>query len=154
MRWPADPSSVFHLASPATNGTIILPTRQVLMNAPSLRRRPCHLTSDGLGPVSGVCGVFQVVKTAQTRGRTERTLLYTVISALRRRALAGRRNAAERRNPSLSHELFATPEFITLASADAFPVVGGRCTGRAHRCKAKQGRRGKTALRCEFLLPQ
>jgi hypothetical protein len=33
-----------------------------------------------------------------------------------------------------------------LASADAFPVVGGRCTGRAHRCKAKQGRRGKTAL--------
>jgi hypothetical protein len=26
-------------------------------------------------------------------------------------------------------------------SADAFPVVGGRCTGRARRCKAKQGRR-------------
>jgi hypothetical protein len=28
-------------------------------------------------------------------------------------------------------------------------VVDGGCTGRAHRCKAKQGRRGKTALRCE-----
>jgi hypothetical protein len=26
-------------------------------------------------------------------------------------------------------------------SADTFPVVGGRCTGRARRCKAKQGRR-------------
>jgi hypothetical protein len=25
-------------------------------------------------------------------------------------------------------------------------VVGGRCTGRARRCKAKQDRRGKTAL--------
>jgi hypothetical protein len=28
-----------------------------------------------------------------------------------------------------------------------FPVVGGRCTGRSNRCKAKQGRRGKTALK-------
>jgi hypothetical protein len=26
-------------------------------------------------------------------------------------------------------------------SADTFPVVGGRCTGRARRCKALQGRR-------------
>ena len=43
---------------------------------------------------------------------------------------------------------------IILKSADAFPVVGGRCTGRAHRCKARQGRRGKTALTCEYLLPQ
>jgi hypothetical protein len=37
---------------------------------------------------------------------------------------------------------FATPD-IRLASADAFAVVGGGCTGRAHGCKAKQGRRGK-----------
>jgi hypothetical protein len=43
---------------------------------------------------------------------------------------------------------------ITLASADDFPAVGGRCTGRARRCKARQGRRGKTALRCENVLPQ
>ncbi len=43
---------------------------------------------------------------------------------------------------------------IILTSADGFPVVGGRCTGRAHRCKAKQGRRGKTALTCEYLIPQ
>ena len=34
---------------------------------------------------------------------------------------------------------------IRLASADAFPVVGGRCTGRVRRCKAKQSRRGKRA---------
>jgi hypothetical protein len=43
---------------------------------------------------------------------------------------------------------------IILTSTDAFPVVGGRCTGRARRCKARQGRHGKTALTCEYLLPQ
>ena len=74
IRRPAGPSSVFHLVSPVANGTIILPTRQVLMNAPSILRRPCHLAADGLGPVPGGCGVLQVVKTAQSRGRTERTL--------------------------------------------------------------------------------
>jgi hypothetical protein len=41
-----------------------------------------------------------------------------------------------------------------LTSTDAFPVVGGRCTGRERRCKAKQCRHGKTALTCEYLLPQ
>jgi hypothetical protein len=117
----------FFMVSPVANGTIVLPTRQVLMNAPSILRRPCHLAADGLGPVPGGCGVLQVVKTAQSRGRTERTLFlqhfrnycgaikvarcgfpwekttkrpvasvctncetaYAVISALRRRALAG-----------------------------------------------------------------
>jgi hypothetical protein len=33
-------------------------------------------------------------------------------------------------------------------TADAFLVVSGRCTGGARRCKAKQGRHGKTALTC------
>ena len=45
-------------------------------------------------------------------------------------------------------------ELKALKSADAFSVVGGRCTGRARRCKARQGRRGKTALTCEYLVPQ
>jgi hypothetical protein len=36
----------------------------------------------------------------------------------------------------------ATPD-IRLTGADAFAVVGGGCTGTAHGCKAKQGRRGK-----------
>ena len=38
-------------------------------------------------PQAGVrwCGVFQVVKTAQSRGRTERTLFNMLISALHRR---------------------------------------------------------------------
>jgi hypothetical protein len=33
-----------------------------------------------------------------------------------------------------------------------FPGGGGRCTGRARRCKAKQGRHGKTALKYESYL--
>src|ERR1700688_4928882 len=40
------------------------------------------------------CAVSQVVKTAQSRGRTERTLLFAG-------ALAGRMNAADRLDPSL-----------------------------------------------------
>jgi hypothetical protein len=47
----------------------------------------------------------------------------------------------------------ATPD-IRLASADAFAVVGGGCTGRAHGCKAKQGRHGKDGADVWFLLPQ
>jgi hypothetical protein len=55
-----------------------------LANVPSSCGRPFHLAWNDLGP-----GVFQVVKTTQSRGRTERTLLNAMISVLRRRALAG-----------------------------------------------------------------
>src|SRR5208282_5751411 len=72
--------SVFHLVSPVTNGTVSPPTRYGLANVPFVVRRPCPLASDGLGPVPGGV-VFQVVKTAQSRGRTERTLL-TALSQL------------------------------------------------------------------------
>ena len=66
--------------------------------------------------------------------------LDTVMVALRGRGLAG---AAERPDRSLRFTLrFATPD-IGLASADAFAALGGGCTGRAHRCKAKQSSRGK-----------
>src|ERR1700676_3156037 len=73
--------------------------------------------------------------------------LDTVMVALRRRALAGRSTASptargtggmlrtgviRRFDVTLR---FATPD-IRLASADAFAVVGGGCTGRARRCKA------------------
>jgi hypothetical protein len=67
--------------------------------------------------------------------------LDTVMVALRRRGLAGglRKGVVRRFDFTLR---FATPD-IRLASAHAFAVVGGGCTGRAHGCKAKQGRRGK-----------
>jgi hypothetical protein len=53
-----------------TNGTISLHTHYRLANVPSVIQRPCHLAWEG--PTGGV---FQVVKTAQSRERTERTLL-------------------------------------------------------------------------------
>ena len=66
--------------------------------------------------------------------------LDTVMVALRRFGLAGLRKGVVRRFDFTLR--FATPD-IRLASAHAFAVVGGGCTGRAHGCKAKQGRRGK-----------
>ena len=71
--------------------------------------------------------------------------LDTVIVALRRCALAGRWKGMLRTGVIRHFNVtlrFATPD-IRLASADAFAVAGGGCTGRAHGCKAKQGRRDK-----------
>ena len=42
MRWPADPSSVFHLVSPVTTGRSFC-LRARLINAPSILRRAFHL---------------------------------------------------------------------------------------------------------------
>jgi hypothetical protein len=98
--------------------------------------------------------VSQIVKTASSRGRLGGPCLDTVILALRRRALAGRRNAADRRNRYFEITLrLATPE-IRPAGADAFAVVSGGCTGRAHGCKAKQGRRSKGGADVWLLVPQ
>jgi hypothetical protein len=58
------------------DGTVS-PVRQGLANVPSFMRRPFHLAWKGLRP-----GTFQVVKTTQSRGRTERTLL-NALSQLR-----------------------------------------------------------------------
>jgi hypothetical protein len=75
-----------------TNGAMPLPTRYGLASAPSVIQRPSTALSSGPTasrgrrddnsfaverPQAGVwwCGVFQVVKTAQSRERAERTLL-------------------------------------------------------------------------------
>ena len=81
--------------------------------------------------------------------------LDTVMVALRRRALAGAlRLAGTRVIRYFGVTLrLATPD-IRLASADAFAVVGGGCTGRAHGCKAKQGRRGKNGADIWILVLQ
>jgi hypothetical protein len=50
----------------------------------------------------------------------------------------GPQEAAERRNPSLSHSRLLH-RVIRLARADRFSVVGGRCTGRA-RADARPNR--------------
>ena len=79
--------------------------------------------------------------------------LDTMILALRRRALVRRRilRTGVIRHFDITLRL-AAPD-IRLTSADAFAVVGGGCTGRAHGCKAKQGSRGKDCPDVCFLNP-
>jgi len=71
-----------------------------LANVSSVIQRPCHLAWSGHRLVS-VMWCFQVVKTAQSRGRTERTLV-TRCFLLSAGGPPGGRNAADRRNPSTS----------------------------------------------------
>jgi hypothetical protein len=74
---------------------------------------------------------------------------YLLISALRRRALAGRRNAADRRNPLL---LWHITVGYTESSCGQALILSRRwaanARGERNGCKAKQNRRGKTALTC------
>jgi hypothetical protein len=125
----------------------LLPTRCMLADVPYVIRRPCPLAGDSLGVV--FLGLSKLLNQEDALGAP---CLDTVIPALRRRALAGRRNAADRRNPSLRYHITACYTDIRLASADAFAVVGGGCTGGAHGCKAEQGRRGKDGADVWFLL--
>ena len=67
------------------------------------QHRSSHIQA--LAPLG--CAVSQVVKTAQSRGRTERTLLFAGALAGRSTASRDRRNAADRRNPSLRHHITA-----------------------------------------------
>jgi len=98
--------------------------------------------SSGVGLLSGGVVFPELSKLLHQEDALGAPCLDTVILALRRRP-RGRRNTADRRHPLPGVTLRrATPD-IRLASADAFAVVGGGCTGRAHGCKAKQCRRVK-----------
>src|ERR1700722_18318002 len=147
-------SERFCSAGPATNGTIFLPTRYVLADVPYVIRRPCPLAWGGLGLVSGGVVFPELSKLLNQERALGAPCLDTVILALRRRALAG---GGILRTDVIRHFgitlRLATPD-IRLASADAFPVVGGGCTGRAHGCKAKQGRRRKARADVCLLVPQ
>jgi hypothetical protein len=65
--------SVLHLVSPAANGRMTLPTHYILENFPFVIQRAFNPALGRAQADSG--GVFQVVKTAQSRERTGRTLL-------------------------------------------------------------------------------
>jgi hypothetical protein len=123
---------------------------------------------DSLGLVSGGVVFLGLSKLLNQEDALGVPCLDTVILALRRRALVGRPRLAPRhagaggtggvlRTGFIRHFdvtlRFATPD-IRLASTDAFAVVGGGCTGRAHGCKAKQGRRGKDGADVWLLVPQ
>ena len=113
------------------------------MNVPFVIRRPCPLAGDSLGLVSGGVVFLGLSKLLNQEDALGAPCLDTVMVARHSRVLAGRRIL---RTGVIRHFditlRFATPD-IRLASADAFAVVGGGCTGRAHGCKAKQSRRDK-----------
>jgi hypothetical protein len=118
------------------------------------QHRSSHIQA--LAPLG--CAVSQVVKTAQSRGRTERTLLFAVALAGRSTAIPtarrGRRNAADRIDPSLlmSHYCLLHPT-LTPTSADELPVLAA--VARVERTGARSSRAVvKTALTCGFLLPK
>jgi hypothetical protein len=72
---------------------------------------------------------------------------YAVNSALRRRRPRGAQECCGQAEPFnlMSPYRFGSPSHHA-PKRRCLPGGGGRCTGRAHRCKAKQGRRGKAAL--------
>jgi hypothetical protein len=85
----------------------LLPTRYVLANVPYVIRRPCPLAGDSLGLVSGGMVFPELSKLLRQEDALGAPCLDTVILAPRRRALAGRRNAADRRSPSLRNHITA-----------------------------------------------
>jgi hypothetical protein len=129
----------------------------IFVHALRIGDRPvCHPASvpSGLGPVTGGVVFSKLSKLLNQEDALSVPCLYGDFCPPQA-PLAERKNTAERLNQSLlmSHYV-CDHRVIVLTGTDAFPVVGGRCTGRARRCKAKQGRRGMTALTCEYLLPQ
>jgi hypothetical protein len=156
MCWIAGPcrSGRFLLRRCGDERDGLLPTRYVLADVPYVIRHPCPLAGDSLGMLSGGVVFPELSKLLRQEHALGAPCLDTVILALRRRALAG---AGMLRTGVIRHfEItlrLATPD-IRLASADAFAVVGGGCTGRAHGCKAKQGRRDRDGADVWVLVPQ
>jgi hypothetical protein len=85
----------------------LLPTRYVLADVPYVIRRPCPLAGDSLGLVSGGVVFPELSKLLRQEDALGAPCLDTVILALRRRALAGRRNAADRCSPLLRYHITA-----------------------------------------------
>ena len=75
--------------------------RDVLADVPFVIQSPCPLAGDSLGLVSGGVVFPELSKLLHQEDALGAPCLDTVIVALRRRALAGRRNGADRRNPLL-----------------------------------------------------
>jgi hypothetical protein len=156
MCWIAGPcrSGRFLLRRCGDERDGLLPTRYVSADVPYVIRHPCPMAGDSLGMLSGGVVFPELSKLLRQEHALGAPCLDTVILALRRRALAG---AGMLRTGVIRHfEItlrLATPD-IRLASADAFAVVGGGCTGRAHGCKAKQGRRDRDGADVWVLVPQ
>jgi hypothetical protein len=126
--------SAFHLVGPMTSGTMSLSTRHGLANVPCVIRRPRHL-----GPVTGGVVFSKLSKLLNQEDALSAPCLRGEFCSPQ----ASSRSAGILRKGLISHFrchiTVCDYRVIILTSADAFPVVGGRCTGRARRCTAKQG---------------
>jgi hypothetical protein len=130
----------------------VLAPGYALANVTYVIRRPCPLAGVSVGLVSGGVVFLRLSKLLHQEDALGVPCLDTVIVALRRRALSGLLRTGVIRYFDITLRL-ATPD-IRLASADAFAVVGGGCTGRAQGCKAKQGRLDKDGADVWLLVPQ
>jgi hypothetical protein len=115
----------------------------------SIGDRPvCQSTRDNAGQVSGGV-VFPKLSKLLNQEDALGAPCYEVICALRRRALTGRRNVADRLSRSL---LWHITVGYTESSCGQALMLSRRWAADARterkRCKAKQGRRCKTALTC------
>jgi hypothetical protein len=101
--------------------------------------------------------VSQVVKTAQSRGRTERTLLLAGALAGRSTASRDKRNAEEGLNPSLpmSHYCLLHPTHHSSRRQALMSCRWLAAVARVERTDARSSRAVvKTALTFGFLLPK
>jgi hypothetical protein len=169
MYWIADPLPVGTVLVRRCGDELdgLLPTRYALADVPYVIRPPCPLAGGSLGLVSGGVVFPKLSKLLHQEDALGAPCLDTAILALRGRppSRGAPRHAPRHAGHAGTGGMLrtgvirdfditlrvATPD-IRLTSAHAFAVVvGGGCTGRAHGCKAKQGRRGKdvkTALTC------
>jgi hypothetical protein len=102
-------------------------------------------------PARAECGVSQIVKTAQYRGRLSAPCLYGDFYSPRARPRGAQECCGKAYSSFSCHFIVRYTQVIMLTSSD---VSGGdgRMHGRARQCKAKQGRHGKTALTYESYL--
>ena len=110
-----------------TNGTISLPTHNRLDNVPSDPASVSSGAADGLGTVSGECGVFHMIwsKLLNQDERTGRPLIYSTVA-------------------------------ITVALIAFLRSVAADATGNKRRSQGHSRGRSwtSTALTCEFLFSQ
>src|SRR3984957_19767171 len=109
MHWIAGPLPIgtvlLHRCGDERDG--LLPTRYVLADVPYVIRRPCPLAGDSLGLVSGGWCFPSCQNCSVKRTHWAHPVWTLKILALRRRALAGRRDAADRCNPLLRNHITA-----------------------------------------------
>ena len=128
-----------------TNGRRCLPTCYVPAAVPFVIRRPWS-SSLGQRELSGGVALSKLSKPLNQENAWA-SPGYAVKPLSAGAPLAGRTQVRGGRNPSICfHFIVCSTRIIIARRRRCLPGGGGGCTGRVDQCKAKQGRRGKTAL--------